>query len=210
MIITFIGMSNVGKSAWSKKLEKLKGFKRYCCDDLIEKYLGPELKALGYAGIENVSRWMGQPYNQRFKKNSQRYLELEAKSLKDSLEEINRLKDNINVVIDTTGSVVYMPKKILNILTTRTKIVYLEAPVGMMKAIIKKYIDKPKPVIWGDLYQPLAGEDKNETLKRCYLKLLKYRTNLYEKLGAIKINDITRTKKDFTVENLLELINFEK
>ena len=70
MVITFIGMSSVGKSAWSTKLEELKGFRRYCCDDLIEKYLGPEFKALGYLGINDVSRWMGQPYDQRYKKTA--------------------------------------------------------------------------------------------------------------------------------------------
>lgn len=199
-------MSGVGKSARSTELEKL-GFKKYCCDDLIEKYLSPELKILGYAGINDVSRWMGQPYDQRYKKNSQRYLELEAKSLKDSLAEINNLSDKINVVIDTTGSVVYLPKKILKDLKKLTKIVYLEAPIGMMEKMIKKYITDPKPILWGNLYQPRAGEEKYETLKKCYPKLLKYRTNLYEKLSDIKIDYFTRKKKNFTVKNLLELIN---
>lgn len=46
MIISFIGMSGMGKSAWSSKLEKEKGFKRYCCDNFIEKGLSPELEKL--------------------------------------------------------------------------------------------------------------------------------------------------------------------
>ncbi|MFA6306698.1 MAG: hypothetical protein WCV70_03560 [Patescibacteria group bacterium] len=207
MIISFIGMSNVGKSTWSTKLEKLKGFKKYCCDDLIESYLSPELKALGYAGINDLSRWLGQPYDRRYKKNSQKFLELEAKSLKDSFERIDSLTSEIDVVLDTTGSVIYLFEEILKTLAGRTKIIYLEAPIGMMELMIKNYIANPKPVIWGDLYRPLAGENKAETLKRCYPELLKYRTGLYEKLGAIKLDDFTRTKKDFTLENLLELVN---
>jgi len=207
MVITFIGMSSVGKSAWSTKLEELKGFRRYCCDDLIEKYLGPEFKALGYLGINDVSRWMGQPYDQRYKKNSQCYLELEAESVKNSLAEIDKLGDDVNIVIDTTGSVVYLPRKILDSLAARTKIVYFEAPAGRLESMVKKYFDNPKPVIWGNLYKPLPGEDKYETLKRCYPELLRYRVGLYEKLGAVKINYITRTRKDFTVDNLLELID---
>lgn len=207
MVISFIGMSNVGKSTWSNKLEKLKGFKKYCCDDLIEKYLGPELKALGYAGINDLSLWLGQPYDQKYKKNSQKFLELETESLKNSFKEIAGLKSETDIVVDTTGSVIYLPEEILKTLAGLTKIIYLEAPIGAVELMIKNYIANPKPVIWGDLYQPLTGENKAETLKRCYPELLKYRTGLYEKLGAIKLDDFTRMKKDFTLENLLELAN---
>ena len=38
MKISIVGMSGSGKTYWSKKLES-EGFKRFCCDDLIEEKL---------------------------------------------------------------------------------------------------------------------------------------------------------------------------
>lgn len=203
MIISFIGMSGAGKTAWSANLEKFKGFKRFSVDDLIEKRLEPELKALGYSGVNGLSRWLGQPYDERYKINSQRYLENEAESLRAIFEKIKSLSQDINVVVDTTGSVVYLPEELLKILKSQTKVVYLESPTGIIETMIKRYIADPKPVIWGDLYQPRSGEGKDETLKRCYPELLRFRTKLYEKLADIKIDYYRRRQKSFTMEELL-------
>ena len=205
MIISFIGMSGAGKSAWSIKLEKEEKFRRYSCDDLIEKELAPELKQLGYKGTSGLSQWLGQPYDERYKKNSRKYLELEAKSLTYILDEIKK-SNNENIVVDTTGSAIYMPSKLLAILKKQTKIIYLETPEIFVEKMIERYIADPKPVIWGNMYKPLAGEKKEDTLKRCYSKLLKHRTKLYEKLGVITIDYRIRTRKDFKAHNLLALI----
>jgi len=43
MTISLVGMSGTGKTYWSKQLES-KGFKRFCCDDLIGEKLGTVLK----------------------------------------------------------------------------------------------------------------------------------------------------------------------
>ena len=66
-------MSGSGKSYWSKKLQA-KGFKRFCCDDLIEKKLENELKKLGYSGIQDVAKWMGQPFDTQYLRSSKEYL----------------------------------------------------------------------------------------------------------------------------------------
>lgn len=158
MIISFIGMSGVGKSTWSSKLEKEKGFKRYCCDDLIEKGLSSELKKLGYGGINDVSRWMGQPYDERYKRNSQKYLELEAEALKNILWGIKWLAKDKNIAVDTTGSVIYLPPDILDDLKKRTKIIYLETSESVIEEMVKRYLYDPKPVIWGDVFKPFKGE----------------------------------------------------
>ncbi len=197
----------MGKSAWSSRLEKEKGFKKYCCDDLIEKGLSPELEKLGYGGINDVSRWMGQPYDERYKKNSQKYLELEAEALKNILQEIKRLSKDKNITIDTTGSVIYLPQDILGDLKMRTKIIYLETHESVVKEMVKRYLDDPKPVIWGDVFKPFEDEENMQTLKRCYPKLLKYRKKLYKKLADIKIDYYEQMNKNFTVDNLLKLIN---
>ncbi|MBD3202988.1 hypothetical protein GF327_01730, partial [Candidatus Woesearchaeota archaeon] len=69
MIISMIGMSNSGKTYWSKKLEKKYNFQRYTCDDIIRKKLKKILKKQGFSGIKDVSEWMGQPYEKRYEKN---------------------------------------------------------------------------------------------------------------------------------------------
>ena len=156
MIFSFIGMSGVGKSFWSNRLEKEKGYQKYSCDELIEKELSPELTLLGYKGTNGLSRWMGQPYDERYSANSRRYLELEAKVLGNSLKEIENSK-NKNIVVDTTGSVVYLPPELLRKLKQLTKVVYLETPEFVVKKMINLYLADPKPVIWGNLYKPLSG-----------------------------------------------------
>ena len=184
MTISFIGMSGAGKSMRSLSLEK-EGFIRYSCDDLIEKELAPELKRLGYRGTRDVSRWMGQPYDRRYKKNSQKYLEMEARSLAYILSKIKKTKRG-NVVVDTTGSVVYLPQRLQNALKKQTTVIYLKTPAAIVEKMIERYMSDPKPVIWGTIYKPLPGEKRNATLKRCYPKLLSYRKKLYEKMSDDK------------------------
>lgn len=204
MIFSFIGMAGVGKSFWSDRLEREKGYQKYSCDELIEKELAPELALLGYKGTSGLSSWMGQPYDERYSVNSCRYLELEAKVFGNSLKKVENNK-NKNIVVDTTGSVVYLPLELLRKLKQLTKIVYLETPEFVVRKMINLYLIDPKPVIWGNLYRPLSGEDKMETLKRCYPELLKYRINLYNKLADVKV-DYSQTEKSFTLENLLNII----
>ena len=169
----------------SLALEK-EGFTRYSCDDLIEKELAPELKRLGYRGTRDVSRWMGQPYDRRYKENSQRYLELEAKSLAYILNEIKKAHHG-NVVVDTTGSVVYLPQRLRNALRKQTTVIYLKTPETIVEQMIERYVTDPKPVIWGNIYKRLPGEKRNATLKRCYPKLLNYRKKLYEKMSGVTV-----------------------
>jgi len=205
MIISFVGMSGAGKSFWAKRLEKERGYRKYSCDELIEKELSSESALLGYKGVNDVSRWMGQPYDERYAMNSRRYLDFETKSLENSLAEIENNKNENNIVMDTTGSVVYLPPELLLKLKQLTKVVYLETPEFIVEKMINLYLADPKPVIWGDLYKPLSGENKIETLKRCYQNLLKYRLNLYDKLADTRV-DYSRKEKDFTVEDLLGII----
>lgn len=205
MIISFVGMSGAGKSHWSRRLEREKGYKKYSCDELIEKDLASELAFLGYKGINDVSRWMGQPYDERYAINSKRYLELEARALQCSLEKIKNGESGNDIAMDTTGSVVYLPPELLLKLKQLTKVVYLETPEFVMEKMINLYLADPKPVIWGDLYRPLPGEDKTETLKRCYPDLLRYRLNLYDKLADVRV-DYSRKEKDFTADDLLKII----
>lgn len=202
MIISLIGMSGSGKSYWSKQLEKV-GFKRICCDDLIEEKLSEELKKLGYSGIADVSKWMGQPYEPQFKKTSSQYLAYENLVM----EEIySFLEENKKIVVDTTGSVIYTNAKTLENLKKLTKIIYLKVPESVEKEMFNLYITDPKPVVWGNSFNKKSAETNLNALKRCYPDLLSYRSKQYEKLAKVTMDYHKLRNKNFGISHFLEEI----
>src|SRR5437868_5591313 len=124
MKISLIGMSGSGKTYWSKKMEK-KGFIRFCCDDLIENKLHEELKSLGYkGGIKDLAKWMGQPYEKKYRITSKKYVSIEKQVMKEVLNTVEKQFDK-NLIIDTTGSVIYTGNRILERLKNLTKVIFL-------------------------------------------------------------------------------------
>lgn len=115
-----------------QKLQHL-GFKHICCDDLIEEKLSPELTKLGYKGIADMAKWLGQPYDKQFTKNEKRYLELE----KETMEEILNSKKTQNTVIDTTGSIIHTGEEIISDLKRKSLVIYIEATPEMKNAMLQ-------------------------------------------------------------------------
>lgn len=204
MRITLIGMSGVGKTVWAKKLEKA-GFTRYSVDDFIEDKLHEEMKKHGFKGTHHVSKWMGQPYHERYSMRSKRYLELERKSLEEIIKLVKRSTDK-NIVIDTTGSVIYLDKHILEELSKLTKIVYLETSSDSVEQMKQKYFEDPKPVIWGDIFHLRSDETSEGALRRCYPALLSYRNEKYEEHSHLKIQDHMLYQEEFDHQKFLEYI----
>lgn len=202
MHISLIGMSNSGKTYWSQKLETA-GFKRYSSDDYIEEKLGEELKKLGYSGIADVSKWLGQPYEESHARNSKTYLSYEIESLQYFISQITNQDDN--VVIDTTGSVIYTGD-VLKKLKKSTKIVYLDTPAKVQKQMYESYIKNPKPVLWQGSFYKLKGESDMEALSRCYPEFLRYRTTKYRSLANITFDYHLLRDKDLTTENFISLL----
>lgn len=77
MMITLIGMSNLGKKHWSNRLVQECEFERVDCDSLVEAKLGPYLKDIGYSGIQDVAKWMGFPFDQQYPETSSKFVECE-------------------------------------------------------------------------------------------------------------------------------------
>ncbi len=202
MKLSLIGMSNSGKTFWSKKLEE-KGFRRFSSDDYIEEELGPELKKLGYSGIHGVSAWLGQPYEKRYSKNSKIYLNFEIESLKFFISLIEKSQEN--AVIDTTGSLIYTGESILNRLKQTTKIIYFDTPLSIKEEMIRSYIQHPKPVLWVDAFSQKEGEKAISALARCYPDLLEYRTTAYKKLADTTL-DYFQVRKGFSIKEFLDKI----
>ena len=108
MRLSLIGMAGSGKSFWSRKLE-IQGFRRFCCDDMIAERLLSELKNPDGTPM-SVADWMGFPYEARYREREARYLSLEAEVLGDLVDYLESGKEALqeNIIVDTTGSVIYM------------------------------------------------------------------------------------------------------
>jgi len=185
--LSLVGMSNVGKTYWSRLLAR-DGFTNICCDDLIEQKLGHELLELGYVGgIADMAKWLGQPYDERFEANQRRYLQLETDTLREIIASLENDDQSGNIVVDTTGSVVHTDPAIRRKLSELTTVVYLEASGEMRQEMFQLYIAEPKPVVWEDKFNIQAKETNIEALTRCYPELLEYRSGLYEAMSHVTI-----------------------
>lgn len=206
MHITLIGMSNIGKSHWSKKLAEEVGFRCISCDELIEKRLGPELSELGYQGIHDVARWMGQPYEDRYPAASQRYVEVERAVMLDAIDALRKADPHEPpYVLDTTGSVIYAGEDIVHELKSLTQVVYIAASPQHVSQLFADYLAMPKPVIWGDAYVCARGETQEDALERCYPQLLSSRARHYERMADVIIPSDRHRAPKISVYDLFDL-----
>lgn len=205
MKISLIGMSGNGKSYWSKKLENM-GFKRFCCDDLIEERLVKELKISGLSGTQDVAKWLGQPFDKQYQNSSKLYLQLETEIMNKVIVILEKSAYGENIVIDTTGSVIYIKENIMKRLAKLTKIIYLDTPSSVIEKMYKLYLADPKPVIWGKSFKKNEKETDMEALARCYSNLLAFRTKAYKKHAHIELDYDLLRKVDFNVDKFMEAI----
>ncbi len=185
MRISLIGMSNIGKTSFAKRLAT-HGFSHIDCDALIQKKLEDQGTVLPSATLGGVAEWMGFPSLPRYQANSALYLSCEQQVLREALDFLDK-NQNASAVIDTTGSVVYLDKALLEALRNATRVVYLEASEEQIQKLFAYFHAHPKPLIWGDCYQPGDGETPEQTLKRCYPALLRSRADKYKELAHVTI-----------------------
>lgn len=179
--LALIGMSGTGKTFWSKRLAQT-GRSAFCCDDRIEQRLGDHLHAGGYAGISGVASWMGWPDSPTYAQREAQYLAEEIATLDEVLTELERDPAR-DLILDTTGSVIYTGNNLLLRLRRQMTIVYLSASVSEEQLLIKRYLSDPKPVLWRGAFQPKKGESPRETAARCYPTLIAARRQGYEALA---------------------------
>jgi adenylate kinase family enzyme len=200
-----IGMSGAGKSHWSKKMESL-GFQIYSCDDLIAERLGQKLEEKGKSTI-NLAKWMGQPFSEGYPEAEAFYLELEGAVISQICDELeNSSQKDKQVVVDTTGSLIYLENKLLNRLRNLTLTVQLKLPEEKHEKLFETYLLDPKPVIWGEVYLPREGESPQNTLGRCYRELLSFRNERYGLLADCVLDYSFHHCTMTGPEELLELV----
>ena len=179
--IALVGMSGAGKTFWSKKLAA-NGRPAISCDDQIEERLRSDLAASGYSGINGVAAWMGWPDSPTYAEREADYLSAEISALDEVLSALER-DPKRELVLDTTGSVIYTGNNILMRLRRQMTVVYLAASQQERELLIKRYLTDPKPVLWRGAFQAKSGETPNETVARCYPNLVAARRQSYEALA---------------------------
>lgn len=204
MFLTLIGMSGTGKSYWSKKLES-QGFKRFGCDDLITVHLA---KQLGYSEPQefNMHQWVGYPNEETHLTRAQQYLDTEKEVLNEIIAYLNNADDQENIIIDSTGSVIYMPEEVLGSFRRLTTIVYLDITPDDFDRMLHYYLANPVAIIWNGYFQPMPKESRSQTFARCYPQLIQSREQKYKALAQLTIPPDLHRASNTSVEKLLNFI----
>jgi len=179
--LALVGMSGAGKTFWAKKLAAIQ-YPTVSCDDWIEQRLAPRLSPGGYRGTSGVAAWMGWPDSTSYTRHESEYLAEEIHTLDEILTELEKQPEK-SLVLDTTGSVIYIGNNLLMRLRRQVTIVYLAASAEEQQLLTERYLNDPKPVLWRGAFQPKAGEKPLETVARCYPALLAARRQSYEALA---------------------------
>ena len=184
--LALIGMSGTGKTFWSKRLAQT-GRPAISCDDRIEQRLRDRLEGGGYSGIKGVAAWMGWPDSATYAEREAEYLAKEIQTLDEVLTELEKDRSR-ELILDTTGSVIYTGNNLLLRLRRQTTIVYLAATPEEEQLLITRYLSDPKPVLWRGAFQPKKGETSRETVARCYPTLIAARRQSYEALAHCTVS----------------------
>jgi shikimate kinase len=183
--LALIGMSGAGKSYWTTRIAAA-GYPAISCDTQIESRLKPALQSGGYSGINGVAAWMGWPHLPTYADREAAYLSEEIAVLDEVLTGLEKNPDR-NLVLDTTGSVIYVGNHLLHRLLKQMLVVYLAASRDEQQLLIQRYLEDPKPVLWRGAFQARAGEDPKATVARCYPVLIGARRQSYEALAHCSV-----------------------
>jgi shikimate kinase len=206
MRLSLIGMSGSGKSHWSIRLAEI-GFHRFCCDEMIARNLSAELTRAD-GTVMALGEWMGFPYEPNYKERETRYLNHEIRVLDEILgyvADANRDSEE-NIVVDTTGSVIYTGETVLEKLCFHTTVVHFVTPPEVQERMLDAYKARQRPILWRDLFNQQADEAHETALARCYPELLSSRERLYEKWADVTIDYYTRNEDSFGVSDFLKKI----
>ena len=183
--LALIGMSGAGKSYWSARIAAA-GYPSISCDTRIESRLKPALETGGYSGINGVAAWMGWPHLPTYADREAAYLSEEIAVLDDVLTGLEKNPER-DLVLDTTGSVIYVGNHLLHRLRKQMLVIYLAASRDEQQLLIRRYLEDPKPVLWRGAFQARAEEDPKETVARCYPILIGARRQSYEAIAHCSI-----------------------
>lgn len=202
--LALIGMSGAGKTFWTRCIAA-SGIPTISCDDRIEENLAQQLAAGGHSGIKGVAAWMGWPDSPTYAEREAQYLAEEIAALDQILNDLKRDPQK-SLVLDTTGSVIYVGNHLLHRLRNLMTVVYLAASDAEQQLLVARYLNDPKPVLWCGAFQPKTGETPRETVARCYPDLMKARRQSYAAIAHATLPVATLRELPHTAEAFLALL----
>lgn len=197
-------MSGAGKTFWTKKLAE-SGKPAESCDEQIERRLASHLAAGGYNGTQGVAAWMGWPDSPGYAEREAQYLAEEIRVLDEVLGSLERDRQR-TLVLDTTGSVIYVGNNLLFRLRKLMTVVYLAASDAERQLLVERYLSDPKPVLWRGAFVPKAGESPRDTVARCYPALIEARRRSYEALAHVTLPVSKLRDPSMNAEKFLALV----
>jgi hypothetical protein len=202
MRVCLVGMSGIGKSFWAKRLVEARGFVRHDCDGEIGAHLAELVTpAPGEEPVHALGRWMGMPWTEGYAAREARYLGLEEQVTAGALERVRTSAGPH--VLDATGSVVYLSAGLLASIRAECRVIYLRTPEAMRDAMLRRYLEEPKPVVWGASFVARAGEPPEAALPRCYAELLAFRDARYAALAHVVLDGAALEAEDPGVDGFL-------
>lgn len=205
MIITLVGFSGCGKSELAKKIAAAPGWRSFVCDSMIEEALESVLPAEAH-GTLRLAHWLGQPTAPGFRERQKMYSDAEANAVQTVCDALESTSPEENLVVDSTGSVVYLDAPVLERLRQLTTVVYLELSPLESDQMFRRYLENPKPLIWRDMYRPNPGEAEHDALARCYRALMEERTGMYERLAHRTLHLTFEERKQVTPKQLFDFL----
>lgn len=203
--LALIGMSGAGKSYWSHKLETL-GYQRIGCDDRIAERLQAQLDASG-SSTRRMADWMGLPFDPGYAEAERQYMDCEVAVTEELCEHLEHTPAEQPVVIDTTGSVVYVGDALLRRLKSLATLVYLSTPPESSEQLYETFLNDPKPMIWQGRFSPHAGESNEATLARSLPELLESRRRDYSALADRHLDSQTLRRPGLEAQDFLRLLS---
>src|SRR6266852_3649233 len=202
--LALIGMSGTGKTFWTKRLAQ-SGRPAVSCDDRIERRLRTRLEAGRHSGINGVASWMGWPDSSTYSLREAEYLASEIATLDEVLTELEQ-NPSRELVLDTTGSVIYTGTNLLWRLRRHMTVVYLSASAEEQQLLIDRYLTDPKPLLWRGAFQPKSGEAPRETVANCYPVLVEARRRSYEALAHCTISVAALRDPSLDADGFLSMV----
>ena len=205
VIIALIGMAGAGKSSWASRLEAA-GFTWLQCDALIADRLSVRFE-LGAGSVHDLGSWMGFPYDQRYSEREALYLATETAVLDAIAGDIAHGQyTGSKLIVDLTGSAIYVDSKVLGRLREQATVVYLAVSPRLHDQMVRDYLANPRPIVWNGLYQPLPHEDPAAALERCYPQLLAERERRYAEISDVVLDDAQHRDPAFGVDDFLRYV----
>ena len=194
--LVLIGTSQVGKTRASEYFKENLEYRRYDVDAMVTAILDQKLRIHGItegSDTERTAEYLGNVIKnpEQYAERQQEFIEAEAEVMDVVVLGVQRdHKNGIPFVVDCTGSVVMVPKKLQELQKlANTTIVHLESSPENAAELTAKFTNDPKPIVWPkSVMDQFLDPENTQTLETLYGETIAWRTGEYKKYADVNIS----------------------